>query len=247
MTCGYTAGVPTVGLLAPSPPTTDTDFARPRPSPPAHRIRREVFQRRVRIAGWLAFALWALGLCLYSTVQYHHFVLAEDFGQYSQAWTLIGRGHLNPLDTIYGFPFLRANFELAMWPLALLHLVLPQPVVLLWVQDLSVAGTGLVAYLWVGDVLERARVALWPTVLVAISIVIVTVTNPAMYETIAFDFHLEATATLFLVLAARDLWRGRTARAWVFVAIHAALWNLLRDRTRRPRPFRTSRRTADQA
>jgi hypothetical protein len=113
----------------------------------------------------------------------------------------------------------RSNFELAFWPLALVHLVLPKPIVLLWVQDLSVAGAGLVAYLWIGDVLERARVTLWPTVLVAVGVVIVTVTNPAMYETVAFDFHMEATAALFLVLAARDLWRGRTTRAWVFVAI----------------------------
>jgi hypothetical protein len=171
------------------------------------------------MAGWVAFALWAASLCLYSTVLYQHFRLGQDFAQYNQAWTLIGQGHLNPFDTIYEFPFVRSNFELAIWPLALVHLVLPNPIALLWVQDLSIAGTGLVAYLWVGDALERARVRLWPTVLAAVGVVIVTATNPAMYETVGFDFHMEATAALFLVLAARDLWRGRTTRAWVFVAI----------------------------
>ncbi len=219
MTCGYTADVSTVGLVTPSPPAVETELVRRRVSPPVHRIQKDVLRRRVRIAGWVAFALWAAGLCLYSTVLYHHFLLGEDFGQYNQAWTLIGQGHLDPFNTVYGFPFVRSNFELVLWPLAFVYLVFPHPIVLLWIQDLSVAGTGLVTYLWVGDILERARVTLWPTVLVAAGVVIVTVTNPSMYETVAFDFHMEATAALFVVLAARDLWRGRTTRAWVFVAI----------------------------
>ena len=34
----------------------------------------------------------------------------------------------------------------------------------------------------------------------------------------SFDFHMEPIATLFLLLAGRELWRGRNRRAWYFVA-----------------------------
>jgi Predicted membrane protein (DUF2079) len=181
-------------------------------------MSKESFRPRARLAGWTVFILWAIGLCLYSTVVYRHFVLAEDFATYNQAWTLIGQGHLNPFDTVYSFPFVRSNFELILWPLGLLHLILPRPIVLLWVQDLSVAGAGLVAYLWALDVLERARATFWATLLAAAAVVIVIVADPDMYQTVGFDVHMEPTAAFFLLLAGRSLWQGRTKRAWVFVA-----------------------------
>lgn len=185
----------------------------------AHRTLKEPFWRWARIGGWGAFALWAVGLGIYSTVIYHRCFLGEDFATYNQAWTLIGTGHLNPYDTVYGFPFVKADFELIIWPLALIHLILPSPIVLLWIQDLAVAATGLVAFLWVLDILERSQVAMLPTFGVAAAFVLVNVANPGIYMTLGFDVHMEPIATLFLVLAARDLWRGHTRRAWIFVVL----------------------------
>ena len=82
-----------------------------------------------------------IGLVAFSTVLYHRNFLAEDFATYNQAWTLIGQGHLNPYDTVFSFPFLKSDFELIVWPLAIVRLVVPNSAVLLWVQDAAVAGS----------------------------------------------------------------------------------------------------------
>ena len=171
------------------------------------------------MAGWAAFALWFAVLVDLSVTLYHRFVLAEDFGIYNQAWTLIGTGHLNPYNTVYGYPFIKGDFELILWPLALLHVIVPQAFALLVVQDLAIAGTGLVAYLWIVDVLERAAMPVWASSVIAAGVVLVTVVTPGIYQTASFDFHLEPLGTLFLILAGRALWNGRWRRAWVFAAV----------------------------
>ena len=112
----------------------------------------------LRVAGAVVMGLWCIGLVVYSTTIYHHDILGEDFATYNQAWTLIGQGHLNPYDTIYHFPFFKSDFELIVWPLALVHLVYPGSVALLWIQDLAVAGSGFVVFLWIVDYLERRAV-----------------------------------------------------------------------------------------
>ncbi len=172
--------------------------------------------RRVRLAGWIVAAVWCAGLVAFAAAFYSRFHLAQDFGLYSQAWTQIGTGHFDPTNTIYGYPFYAGNLEVVMWPLALLHLVAPQPFTLLVVQDLCIAGSGLVSYLWIVDVLERSSVRRWVVVAAASVVLLVVVADPVAYQTAGFDFHLEPIATLFLLLAGRDLWRGRTTRAWLF-------------------------------
>jgi uncharacterized membrane protein len=167
----------------------------------------------------MGFALWAVGLGAFSTAIYHRAFLGEDFATYNQAWTLIGSGHLNPYDTIYGFQFVKADFELIIWPLAIIHVFFPSPIALLWIQDLAVAGTGLVAFLWVLEILERRRSTMVPTLAVAAAFLVVEVANPGVYQTLRFDVHLEPIAALFLVLAARDLWRGDSRRAFAFAAV----------------------------
>src|SRR5207248_6135779 len=42
--------------------------------------------------------------------------------------------------------------------------------------------------------------------------------SPDIYETATYDFHLQPLATLFLLLAARDLWSGRSRRTWLWAA-----------------------------
>jgi uncharacterized membrane protein len=175
--------------------------------------------RSIRIVGWVAFALWLVVLLVFSAALYRRFFLSQDFGFYNQAWSQIGTGHLNPYNTEYGYPFIKGNLELILWPLALFHVVIPQSFFLLCVQDASIAGTGLVAYLWIVDVLERHATPAWVGLIVAITVVLVTVANPGFYQTAGFDFHLEPLGTLFLLLAGRDLWNGRSRRAFLFAGI----------------------------
>jgi uncharacterized membrane protein len=181
--------------------------------------RRARRWRVIRMFFWVAFALWFVALVVVSASLYRRFFLAEDFGIYNQAWTLVGRGHLNPYNTVYGYPFFKADFELIIGPLALLHVLFPQPFVLLVVQDMCIAGSGLVACLWIIDVLERSATPIWAASIIAAGVVLITVVSPVMYQTVFFDVHLETISTLFLLLAGRDLWNGRSRRAWVFAGI----------------------------
>jgi hypothetical protein len=162
-------------------------------------------------------ALWLIGLAAFSTALYHRNFLGEDFATYNQAWTLIGHGHLNPYDTVFGFPFVKSDFELIVWPLAIVHLVLPYSAVLLWIQDAAVAGSGLIAYLWALEYLEGRKVNLWVVMVVAAAVLVATVANPGTYSTLSFDVHLEPISTFFALLAAREFWRGRPRRGWVWV------------------------------
>ena len=179
------------------------------------------FRFVLRAGGLTVSVLWLIGLVAFSTTLYHRANLTADFASYNQAWTLIGQGHLNPFDTIWldHVPFVRNDFELIVWPLALLHLIDPQPVVLLWVQDLAVAAGGFVIYLWIVEYLERRKVGWGVALAVAVTVLTVIVANPAVYQTLLFDFHIEPISTLFLVLAGRDLWLGRLWRAWIWVAV----------------------------
>ncbi len=174
--------------------------------------------RQLHLAGIVVLGLWLVGLVVFSTLIYRSFFLSEDFATYNQAWIGIAHGRLNPLDTIYQISFVKADFELIIWPLALVHFVFPQPVVLLYVQDLAAAGCGLVTYLWILEFLERQRLPRSPAILVASAVLVVTVVDPGIYQAVGFDLHMEPIATLFLLLAARDLWRGRIGRAWWWIA-----------------------------
>ena len=193
-------------------------------SPGAHihaaaRPDRDRLLRALRIGGAVVVATWLIGLVAFSSVLYHRNFLGEDFATYNQAWTLIGHGHLDPYDTVFGFPFVKSDFELIVWPLAIVHLVVPSSAVLLWIQDAAVAGSGLVAYLWALEYCERREVDRWVLVGVAAAVLVATVANPGTYATLSFDVHLEPVSTLFALLAAREFWRGRPRRGWVWVAV----------------------------
>ena len=176
----------------------------------------------LRVAGAVVMGLWCIGLVVYSTTIYYHDFLGEDFATYNQAWTLIGQGHLNPYDTIYHFPFIKSDFELIIWPLALVHLVYPGSVALLWIQDLAVAGSGFVVFLWIVDYLERRTVPWWPAAGVASVVLLVLIASPGSYQILYFDFHMEPISTVFVLLAGRDLWSGRHRRAWIWVVMALA-------------------------
>lgn len=181
----------------------------------------------MHLVGTAAAVVQLAGLLEWSRHLWSSYALTTDFALYDQAWQRIAGGHLDPYSTIYpyfyphyGYPFVRNHFELAMWPLALLHLISSSSFTLLVVQDVALAGTVLVTYLWCTDVLRRYwPLPSWPQLLLALVVLAALVTNPFVYETASFDVHLQAPATLFLVLAGRDLWKGHHRRGVLLAAI----------------------------
>lgn len=171
--------------------------------------------RLVRRIAWVASACMVLGLFAYSVHIYHRFDLTTDFAIPDQAWSQIAHGHLSPYSTLnpynyphYGYPFWQDHFELIFWPLALLWFLYPHSIDLLVVQDVGLAGSVLVATLFLVDLIEvrwahrrRTRAASRLPVGLAIGGLVALVINPWIYWSASFDFHLEALATLFLLLA----------------------------------------------
>ena len=165
---------------------------------------------------WVATAV-ALGLQLVlflavSTFRYHRFDLYTDFGTYAEAFSVIAHGNLRPFDTFQTYPFWQNHFELAMWPIGLLGSVWPHPIVLLWMQDIAVVATELVALLWIGQICAERVGALRQRV--ALIALVATVANAWWWEATIFDVHFEALGMPFALLSAYALWRGHHRTAW---------------------------------
>ena len=214
----------------------DVSAAQPDDSPPAPGGPDDILAARLRLVrriAWAASICMALGLFAYSVHVYRRFDLTTDFAIPNQAWSQIAHGHLSPYSTLnpynyphYGYPFWQDHFELIFWPLALLWFLYPHSIDLLFVQDVGLAGSVLVATLFLIDLIEvrwahrpRTREASRLPVGLAVGGLVALVINPWIYWSASFDFHLEALATLFLLLAARDLWSGRNRRALVWVVL----------------------------
>ena len=181
--------------------------------------------RTVWFIGVAVFGVQFILLVLHSWYLWDHFDLTADFGQYSQAWQQIATGHLNPYDTTYpwyyphyGYPFYQADLELIMWPLALLYWIWPHAIDLLIVQDVALAGAGLVAFRWALEHLQvhspNRRFAL----AVGGCVGAILLLQPWTYWAASFDYHSEPLATLFTLLAGRDIWAGRR-RMWIWIVL----------------------------
>jgi len=145
-----------------------------------------------------------------------------DFGGFAQAWTLIAHAHLDPFVTLFGHPFWKNHFELAMWPLSLLYWVHHSPETLKWVQEIATVGAELVGFRWVLDALERrgARPGL-PLAPAALGFLALEVLNPQLYAADWFDFHFEALAAFGVIAAARAFYdrRDRAGVIWCALAL----------------------------
>jgi uncharacterized membrane protein len=187
-------------------------------------------------------------LIVYSAHLYSHFDLTVDFAVENQAWSRIAHGDLSPYMTInphnyphYGYPFWKDHLELITWPLALLGLVFPSSFTLLVVQDLALAACTVVIVLFTRDVLVaapagedgiaaepgHARLSWWEqrwdrgwVPALGLGALAIALINPWVYWSASFDFHIEPLATLFALLVARDVWKGRMLRSlWWVVAL----------------------------
>ena len=80
-------------------------------------------------------------------------------------------------------------------------------------------ATGMVVLLWVSALLGgrgRRRGGRWPSPPAPCALLLI---DPIVYGTAAEDFHFEPLAMCFVVLAAYDLWSGRTTRMWVWAGL----------------------------
>jgi len=176
--------------------------------------------RWVAWTGYAALGVQWVFMLVVGTRLYDHFDLTGDFSVYAQAFYLIAHGHLGaPMTVIGPFGFAKNHLELAMWPLSLLYWLHPSAVDLKWVQETAQVGAELVCFRWVLDVLERHDERRLPRAALALGFVTLLLVNPGFYLADWFDFHFQALATFFLVLAARDLYNGRRRRALVWIVL----------------------------
>lgn len=174
----------------------------------------------IRKIGFTLLALQLLAMAWFSLEIYRRFSLTYDYGVYRQAFYLISKGDLNPFDTILKFDFWRNNGEFILWPLATVGLIFKSGITLLWLQDIFVVASEVVAFSWVCEIVATAR---WrdrrvPMLLMGTSLVLL-LANPWVYWTIAFDFHMETISALLILLVARDISKDRLVRAAVWAGL----------------------------
>jgi len=180
---------------------------------------------RMRQVGLAILGLQLLGLLVWSTVLANRYALTGDFAIYHQAWWLIGHGDLYPFDTLTGYPFFTSHGELLLWALAPVGVLWPHAVTLLWVQDAAFVGAEAVAFTWLCDLAapgdaDRSQGRL-PALLASVGLILL-VADPWTYWAMSFDFHLELVGMLFVLLAARTLYRdpgGRMLWLWAALAL----------------------------
>ncbi len=170
--------------------------------------------------------LQAIFLLLVSTHQYSRFGLGVDFATSNQAAYLIAHGQLNPFITTHRYPYLDDHFGLLLYPIALIYTVYPHGVVLLWLQDLTAVGAEVATIWWIAAIVQRrlaarpdaptGRAAEMTGPLILTGALVLLAADPWFYTACLNDFHLNAFAALFLVVAARDAWNGRIGRAAIF-------------------------------
>jgi hypothetical protein len=166
--------------------------------------------RSIKKVGLIVFGIQLIALFTWSAIEEAHAIQGADFLGFYQSWWLISHGVLNPSG------WWQAQAIFIQWPLALLGVLFPFRITLLLVQDLAIVGAELVAFLWLCDIVERQ--SSFPRRRLAAIGLILIAANPWIYWTASWDYHSEPLGTLFGVLAARDLFRGRRiAWLWCFL------------------------------
>ncbi|WP_249019035.1 DUF2079 domain-containing protein [Conexibacter sp. S30A1] len=157
-----------------------------------------------------------MALLAWSGVEAARHAQTGDFSGFYQWWYLISHGTLNPPGLF------QAQAILIEWPLAALGFIWPHPITLLVVQDFAIVGAEFVAFMWLCDlVAERPEV---PAARFCLTGLALLVLDPWIYWSASWDYHSEPLGTLFAVLAARDLFRGRRiAVLWCALTLASGL------------------------
>ncbi len=176
--------------------------------------------RRLWIIGLALLGAQFLAMVAWSVLLWSHFCLTTDYLHYHTAWWLIGHGDLNPASTLVaGHHFWRNDFELIMWPLALVGLVVSHGPVLGIIQDVALVIAETVVFSWMCELAEtrltgRVRIS------AVLAGMVLLVANPWAFQTVSYDFHVEPLGICFIVLAARRIMQGRRAGwLWVLLAV----------------------------
>ncbi len=193
-----------------------------------------------RLSRWLKRTLWpaspidrvltigrALIVCqlgwlmAFSTILWDRDALTNDFATYNQARWLLAHGFFSPFDTTFnnGTPYWRNHGEALMWPLAQLTRLPPHGLLLLYIQDFAVAGMGWVAATWAAEIAHRYNWSERVGAAVTSVVIGLILLNPWIYFAAAWDFHTELLGACFALLAAYNLSRGRTGRAWIWALL----------------------------
>ncbi|HLI53930.1 MAG TPA: DUF2079 domain-containing protein [Acidimicrobiales bacterium] len=183
--------------------------------------RREArLSRRALLAVRVALCLQGVWLVAFSAVEFARYDLTYDFAIFFQAGLKIDHGDLSPFSTVENIPFWRDHGGFLMWPLAPLAALPPEGLWLLIAQDVATVAIGWVTVDWIAAMTaSKSWPRRLPPALTIAAAGVLWLANPWVYSSAGFDFHLQAFAVLALVLAAKNMWRGRWRRTAVYSAV----------------------------
>ncbi|HTW97164.1 MAG TPA: hypothetical protein VMD59_00220 [Acidimicrobiales bacterium] len=191
------------------------------PEPAGGRLRRVA-----RVACFATVGAQLVGLLVWSAHIAAQASLTSDFATYYQAWFQIAHGTLAARDTLHGgLYFFQNDGEFVVYLLAPLYWIFPDHVVgFLWLQDLAIAGSGVVLLRWVMQLVpwrggdpRRAQLVAATCWLLATCFLVL---NPWVYWVATFDVHMEPFAVLSCLLGTRALIaRRRIAALWLALAL----------------------------
>ncbi|MGE5280525.1 MAG: DUF2079 domain-containing protein, partial [Deltaproteobacteria bacterium] len=142
-------------------------------------------------AAWTLIGAYAAVFGAICTLKYFSFAYDDfDLAVHAQVlWNLAFHG--SGVSSILGLNFLGNHAHLVSFLLVPLYRILPNPLILLWLQTLALAAAALPLYLIARDVLGRV----WSAALVLLYVL-----YPGLAFTNLYEFHPTVFATLFLSL-----------------------------------------------
>lgn len=163
---------------------------------------------------WITYVLLTAqctGLIVWGVYEWSHYSLTKDFATYYQAMFLISKGDLSPFSSVLQIPIIQQNFELIIWPVALLCKVFPFSLTPLILQDLSLSVACYITLKWVSEV-----VAVSPSIPVSLRkfvfvfALFFVFSNPWIYWMVSFDIHVESYILPLLLMTGYYIWKGKT-------------------------------------
>lgn len=207
------ARIPGPVLISDDEPVVDQGVDGP-PHQPDGGVPQPRELRRMRQIGLIVFAAQLIGFGIWSTIVWQRFAETWDFSLLYGAASKISHASFSG-----ALQLVEQHFDaVILWPLAWLIRLPGNGLLLLYVQDLAAVVAGTIGFLWVCEMLEQrsTQVSIPIRWLAGLALVLLVV-NPWIFLTPAFDFHLEALGAVFIVLAARALYRGQIILSLLWV------------------------------